>query len=156
MEARAGKRFSIEWYVVLRLLDLPSTHCSQTVQFCANNLKNITGRVLVQVSPSRVYDTEKVLEQCYAYDRAFAEAGVPRDRYAIKLSTTGPAMVAAEKLNKEGIRTLGTSLFSLPQAIAASQAGCLFISPYFNEVAAYSDDSLMHKGTDPAMTVCLP
>ncbi|KAJ5379860.1 uncharacterized protein N7496_002288 [Penicillium cataractarum] len=122
------------------------------VQFCANNIENISNRVLVQVSPSRVYDTEKVLEQCYAFDRAFKEVGISRDRYAIKISVTGPAMVAAAQLNKEGIRTLGTSLFSLPQAIAASQAGCLYISPYFNEVAAYSDESLMHKGNDPALT----
>lgn len=41
-------------------------------------------------------------------------------------------MCAAKILNAEGIRTLGTCLFSLPQAIAASQAGCLYISPYFN------------------------
>jgi transaldolase len=66
-------------------------------------------------------------------------------------------MSAAAQLNKEGIRVPGTSLFSLPRAIAASQAGCLYISPYFNEVAAYEDDSLMHKGSDPALTVgCYP
>ncbi|PYH92642.1 aldolase, partial [Aspergillus ellipticus CBS 707.79] len=61
-------------------------------------------------------------------------------------------MAAAAELNKQGLRTLGTSLFSLAQAVTASQAGCLYISPYFNEVAAYSDESLMHKGPDPAMT----
>lgn len=123
------------------------------VQFCANNIGNVTNRVLVQVSPSRVYDTERVLEQCYAFDRAFQDVGIGRDRYAIKISTTGPAMVAAAKLNKEGIRVLGTSLFSLAQAVAASQAGCLYISPYFNEVAAYSDSSLLFKGSDPALDV---
>ncbi|KAL3489937.1 aldolase [Aspergillus germanicus] len=124
----------------------------ETVQFCADNLRNIRERVLVQVSPRHVYDTEAVLKQCYAYDKAFKEAGVSRDQYAIKISVTGPSMVAAKKLNAEGIRILGTSVFSLAQAIAASQANCLFISPYFNEVAAYSDDSLMHKGKDPALT----
>jgi transaldolase len=127
--------------------------------------------VLVQISPRHVYDRQAVLAQAYAYDKAFKDVGISRDRYAIKISTTGPGMAAAKQLNQEGIRTLGTSLFSLAQAIAASQAGCLFISPYFNgksssilllflltlsnlEVAAYSDDSLMHKGSDPALTVC--
>lgn len=123
------------------------------VQFCANNIQNITNHVLIQISPSRVHTKEKVLEQAHAFDRAFRDAGISRDRYAMKISTTGPGMAAAAQLNKKGIRTLGTSLFSLPQAIAASQAGCLYISPYFNEVAAYEDDSLMHKGNDPAMTV---
>lgn len=120
-------------------------------QQCANNIKNITGRVLIQVSPRRVHDSNLVLEQAYSFDRAFKDLGIPRDRYAIKISVTGPAMVAAKKLNAEGIRTLGTSMFSLPQAIAATQADCLYISPYFNEVAAYSDDSLMYKGSDPAV-----
>ncbi|CAG9994406.1 unnamed protein product [Clonostachys byssicola] len=121
------------------------------VQFCANNIGNISNRVLVQVSPARIYNTDQVLEQCYAYDAAFKDAGISRDRYAIKIAATGPGMAAASILNKEGIRTLATSLFSLPQAIAASQAGCLYISPYLNEVAAYSDDSLMCKSDDPAM-----
>ncbi|KAJ5633621.1 hypothetical protein N7528_001463 [Penicillium herquei] len=121
------------------------------VQFCADNIKNITGRVLVQVSPSRVMSKERVLEQCYSFDRAFASHGISRDQYAIKISTTGPAMAAAAILRKQGIRVLGTSLFSLAQATAASQAGCLFISPYLNEVAAYSDDSLLHKSSDPAL-----
>src|ERR1700742_2397222 len=122
------------------------------VQFCADNIQNITNRVLVQISPGRVLSKDRVLEQAYAFDRAFKDAGIPRHRYAIKISTTGPAMAAAAQLSKEGICVLGTSLFSLPQAVAASQAGCIYISPYFNEVAAYSDESLMHKGSDPAMT----
>ena len=123
------------------------------VQQCANNITNITGRVLVQVSPRRVDDSKLVLEQAYAFDRAFNDLGITRDQYAIKISATGPAMVAAKELNEAGIRVLATSIFSLPQAVAASQARCLYISPYFNEVAAYSDDSLMHKGLDPALEV---
>ena len=55
-----------------------------------------------------------------------------RDRFCIKVPCTGPAMNAAKILNAEGIRTLGTSLFGLPQAIASSQSDCLYISPYFN------------------------
>lgn len=102
------------------------------VHFCAANLKNITGRVLVQVAPRHVYSKEAVLAYCYAYDTAFKEAGVSRDHYAIKMAVTGPAMAAATILNKQGIRTLGTSVFGLPQAIAASQAGCLYLSPYYN------------------------
>lgn len=120
------------------------------VQFCANNLKNITGRVLIQVAPRHVYDKQAVLDQCHGLDRAFREAGVSRDQYAIKMAVTGPSMAAAAELNKEGIRTLGTSVFGLPQAIAASQAECLFLSPYFNgesnmlrnPKAAYS----LHRG----------
>ena len=51
-------------------------------------------------------------------------------------------MIAAKKLSAEGIATLGTCLFGLPQALAASQAGTYYISPYFNEVRAHADKRL--------------
>lgn len=62
----------------------------------------------------------------------YATAGVSRDRFAIKLPFSGAAAAAARVLNAEGIRTLATGVFSLEQGIAASQSGCLFISPYYN------------------------
>lgn len=47
-------------------------------------------------------------------------------------------MLAANILESQhGISTLGTGLFSVPQALAAAQAGCLYISPYFNEILAH-------------------
>lgn len=55
-----------------------------------------------------------------------------RDRFAFKLPFSGSAASAARELNAEGLRTLATAVFSLEQGIAASQSGCLFISPYFN------------------------
>jgi transaldolase len=39
---------------------------------------------------------------------------------------------AAAQLKKEGIMTLGTCLFSVPQAVAASQAGMVAVSMYLN------------------------
>lgn len=99
---------------------------------CKNNIDNIRGRVLLQVLPSNAYNGEKVIEHARMYDREFASAGISRDRYCIKIPSTGPALAAAKTLEEEGIRTLGTALFGLPQAIACSQAGCLYISPYYN------------------------
>lgn len=99
---------------------------------CAANIDNIQGRVLLQTSPFHAYDTDKVVEHARAYAREFEKVGISKDRFCIKIPCTGPAMNAGPILLKEGIRTLGTSLFGLPQAIAASQAGCLYISPYYN------------------------
>ncbi|KAI1047330.1 hypothetical protein LB505_012686 [Fusarium chuoi] len=45
---------------------------------------------------------------------------------------TGPGLNAAKILQDEGISTLGTGVFSVAQAVACSQAGCLYISPYYN------------------------
>jgi len=117
---------------------------------CAENIGNIQGRVLLQTSPFHAYDTEKVVEHARAYARELDKVGISKDRFCIKIPCTGPAMNAGPILLKEGIRTLGTSLFSLPQAIAASQAGCLYISPYYNEVRAHADLALWPNVDDPA------
>lgn len=99
---------------------------------CKKNIDSIRGRVLLQTIPSKAYDTQATLEHARLYDKEFAQAGIGRDRYCIKIPATAPALNAAKILSQEGIPTLGTALFGLPQAIACSQAGCLYISPYYN------------------------
>lgn len=120
------------------------------VLMCKANIDNIRGRVLLQVRPSEAYDTEKVLEHARMYAREFESVGISKDRFCIKIPSTGPALNACRILKQEGIQTLGTALFSLPQAIAASQAGCLYISPYYNETRAHNDRSLWPDVEDPA------
>lgn len=104
----------------------------QAVLMCKKNINSIRGRVLLQTLPSNAYKTQETLDHARLYDREFAKAGIGRDRYCIKIPSTGPALNAAKILSSEGIPTLGTALFSLPQAIACSQAGMLYISPYYN------------------------
>ncbi|KAF2099537.1 aldolase [Rhizodiscina lignyota] len=122
-----------------------------TVQMCARNVPYLSGHVLVQTSPRHINDRTAIIDQCYSFAKAFDEAGVPKDRFAIKLPFTGSAASAAVQLNTEGIRTLATAVFGLEQALAASQSKCLFISPYYNEIAAYEDVSLRINNPDPAM-----
>lgn len=55
-----------------------------------------------------------------------------RDRVCIKIPVTPESVVACAQLTSLGIKTLGTCLFSVAQAVAASQAGCLYVAPYFN------------------------
>lgn len=104
----------------------------QSVLLCKANIDNIQGRVLLQTSPFHAYDTDKVVAHARSYAAEFEKVGISKDRFCIKIPSTGPALNAGPILLKDGIRTLGTSLFGLPQAIAASQAGCLYISPYYN------------------------
>ncbi|KAJ7347085.1 hypothetical protein DFH08DRAFT_870221 [Mycena albidolilacea] len=118
---------------------------------CAENIGNIQGRVLLQTSPFHAYDTEKVVQHARQYAVELEKVGITKDRLCIKIPATGPAMNACRILLDEGIRTLGTSLFSVVQAIAASQAGCLYISPYFNEIPAHNDRSLWPATEDPAL-----
>jgi transaldolase len=105
---------------------------SQAVLMCKKNIDSIQGRVLLQTLPSKAYDTQATLDHARLYDKEFARAGISRERFCIKIPSTGPALNAAKILSTEGIPTLGTALFSLAQAIACSQAGMLYISPYYN------------------------
>ncbi|KAF7560694.1 hypothetical protein G7046_g3459 [Stylonectria norvegica] len=120
------------------------------VLMCKKNIDNISGRVLLQTLPSKAYDTKFTLDHARLYASEFARAGISRDRFCIKIPSTGPALNAAKILSAEGIPTLGTALFGLPQAIACSQAGMLYISPYFNETQAHDDLSLWPDVEDPA------
>ncbi|EHY52577.1 hypothetical protein ABEF92_005178 [Exophiala dermatitidis] len=121
------------------------------VALCARNVPYLSGRVLLQVSLRHLNDREAIIKQCRSFAEGFKGAGVPRDRFAIKLPFSGSAASAAAQLNAEGIRTLATTVFSLEQAIAASQSNCLFISPYYNEIAAHLDPSLRPNVSDPAL-----
>ncbi|GAC71204.1 transaldolase [Moesziomyces antarcticus T-34] len=109
-----------------------------SVRLCSLNLPNIAGRALLQASPANAYNAEGIVKHALAYCREFEAVGISKDRFCIKILTTGPGMLAAQILEKQhGISTLGTGLFSVPQALAAAQAGCLYISPYFNEILAH-------------------
>ncbi|OAA65818.1 Aldolase-type TIM barrel [Niveomyces insectorum RCEF 264] len=120
------------------------------VLMCKKNIDMISGRVLLQTLPSKAYDTEFTLSHARLYDSEFRRAGISRDRFCIKIPSTGPALNAAKILQQEGIQTLGTALFGVPQAVACSQAGCLYISPYYNETRAHDLPELWPNVKDPA------
>ncbi|AAW41950.1 transaldolase, putative [Cryptococcus deneoformans JEC21] len=121
-----------------------------TARFAKRVIPYIQGRVLAQTTPTKAFDKDAIISHARAYDKAFQAEGISRDRYCVKVPATTAGVQAAKILNEEGIRTLGTSLFSLAQAIACSQAGMLSISPYYNEVRAHVDSSLWPDVADPA------
>lgn len=102
------------------------------MHLCKRNIDLIKGRVLVQTSPSAAYNFQETLDHARIYVSEFEKAGIPKNRYCIKIMATGPGLNAAKILQDEGISTLGTGVFSVIQAVACSQAGCLYISPYYN------------------------
>ncbi|WVQ69764.1 hypothetical protein V866_008021 [Kwoniella sp. B9012] len=125
-------------------------HTVLSVRFAKRVLPYIQGRVLVQASPRNAYNRDAIEAHVRAYDKVFQEEGIPRERFMVKVPSTSAGVQAAAVLNAEGIRTLGTSLFSLPQAIACSQAGMHSISPYFNECPAHVDPSIWPDVEDVA------
>ncbi|KAL7956608.1 hypothetical protein V8C34DRAFT_326078 [Trichoderma compactum] len=121
------------------------------IALTARNIPLLSGRVLIQTSLRHISSSSSTIAHARTLASLYHQAGVPRDRFAIKIPFSGPAAAAARVLNAEGIRTLATSVFSLEQGIAASQSGCLFISPYYNEIAAHLDSSLRLASEDPAL-----
>ncbi|KKA30854.1 hypothetical protein TD95_000717 [Thielaviopsis punctulata] len=138
------------------------------VLICKSVLPHITGRVFLQTRTCHAYDAQATLLYARQIAAEMDRAGIGLDRYGIKIPITGPAMLAARDLQGDGITVLGTTLFNVPQAIAASQAGCFYVAPYFNgmflcivekngadtsmgiELLAHSDSSVWPQSDDPA------
>jgi transaldolase len=99
---------------------------------CKENIDTIQGRVLVQTSPSQAHHTDQTIAHAREYAREFEQRGISRNRFCIKVPATAAGVIAMQQLSEEGIPVLGTAIFSVEQAIACSQAGCMYISPYFN------------------------
>ncbi|KAF4950021.1 hypothetical protein FGADI_8467 [Fusarium gaditjirri] len=126
--------------------------CSRlAVKLCERNIGLIKGRVLVQTSPSAAYNFQETLDHARLYVSEFEKAGIPKNRDCIKIMATGPGLNAAKILQEEGITTLGTGAFSIAQAVACSQAGCSYISPYYNDIRIHLNPSLWPDVKDPAL-----
>ncbi|KAI0361615.1 aldolase [Trametes cingulata] len=110
----------------------------------------LTGRVHAQASPSAAYDTEATIRHAKKLVALFEAHGIPKSRVCIKIPTTPESVVACNYLERLGIRTLATCLFSVPQAMAAHQAGCLYVAPYFNELRVHFEPGVWKEYQDTA------
>ncbi|PHH54837.1 Transaldolase [Ceratocystis fimbriata CBS 114723] len=119
-------------------------------KLCANNLPYLRGRVFLQTRPADAFDATATLKYARQIAAEFARLGVGCDRYAIKIPITGAGMTVAKALRADGVASLGTVLLNVDQAIAASQAGCYYVSPYFNEIKAHVDRTVWPELRDPA------
>lgn len=59
---------------------------------CKGDIGNTKGRVLLPDLPSNAYDGQKVLEHSRLYARDFEKVGIPKDRFCIKIPSTGPTL----------------------------------------------------------------
>ncbi|KAI4525044.1 aldolase [Schizophyllum commune Loenen D] len=111
----------------------------------------LTGNVHAQTSPSTAYSTPATVAHAKKLVSLFNDvAGIPKERACIKIPVSAESAVACAELKKEGIQTLGTCLFSLDQALAAHQAGCTYVAPYFNELRVHFEPSTWREFADPA------
>jgi transaldolase len=79
-------------------------------------LKVIPGRISTEVDARLSFDTDAVLKRAHRLIELYEKAGIGRDRVLIKIASTWEGIRAAEILEKEGIQTNLTLLFSFAQA----------------------------------------
>ncbi|CAM5579126.1 Transaldolase [Stutzerimonas stutzeri] len=75
----------------------------------------------------------------------YEQAGIGRERVLIKIAATWEGIRAAEQLEKAGIQTNLTLLFSFTQAVACAEAGIFLISPFVGRIY---DWYKKHEGRD--------
>ncbi|WP_312933922.1 transaldolase [Pseudomonas sp.] len=97
-------------------------------------LKAIPGRISTEVDARLSFDEAALLNKARHLIELYDKAGVGRDRVLIKLASTWEGIRAAEKLEKEGIQTNLTLLFSFAQAQACADAGVFLISPFVGRI----------------------
>ena len=104
------------------------------VLFGREILRHIQGRVSTEVDARLSFDAAGTIAKARRFIELYGEAGVPKDRVLVKVSTTWEGIRAAEQLEREGIRCNMTLLFSFAQAVACAEAGVTLISPFVGRI----------------------
>ncbi len=104
------------------------------VRFGVEILKHVPGRVSTEVDARLSFDTAATLMRARRIMALYAEQGIGRDRVLIKIAATWEGIQAAAELEREGIHTNLTLLFSFAQAVACGQARVQLISPFVGRI----------------------
>lgn len=94
----------------------------------------IPGRISTEVDARLSFDTEATLQRAHRLIDLYDQQGVGRERVLIKIASTWEGIRAAEQLEREGIQTNLTLLFSFAQAAACADAGVFLISPFVGRI----------------------
>src|SRR5216110_3262956 len=104
------------------------------VQFGTDILEIVPGRVSTETDARLSYDVDGSINKARRLVQLYEEHKIPRERVLIKIASTWEGLLAAEQLQKEGIRCNLTLLFSLPQAVRAAEARVQLISPFVGRI----------------------
>jgi transaldolase len=104
------------------------------VQFGCDILEIVPGRVSTETDARLSYDVEGSIKKARTLIKLYEERKIPRERVLIKIASTWEGLLAAEQLQKEGIRCNLTLMFSLVQAVRAAEANVQLISPFVGRI----------------------
>ncbi|MSP35162.1 MAG: transaldolase [Limnohabitans sp.] len=129
------------------------------VRFGCEILKTIPGRVSTEVDARLSFDTAATLARARRLMSLYEAQGISRQRVLIKIAATWEGIQAAAELEREGIHTNLTLLFSFAQAVACGQAKVQLISPFVGRIydwykktaGAAWDEALNAGANDPGV-----
>ena len=129
------------------------------VRFGCEILKTIPGRVSTEVDARLSFDTAATLARARRLMSLYEAQGISRQRVLIKIAATWEGIQAAAELEREGIHTNLTLLFSFAQAVACGQAKVQLISPFVGRIydwykktaGAAWDETLNAGANDPGV-----
>ncbi len=104
------------------------------VRFGVEILSIIPGRVSTEVDARLSFDTSATVTRAERLIDLYQAQGVHIDRVLIKVAATWEGIAAAEQLERCGIHTNLTLLFSFCQAVACGQAKVQLISPFVGRI----------------------
>jgi len=104
------------------------------VRFGCEILSIIPGRVSTEVDARLSFDTAATVARGERLIALYQAQGIASERVLIKVASTWEGIKAAEQLERKGIRTNLTLLFSFCQAVACGQAKVQLISPFVGRI----------------------
>jgi transaldolase len=104
------------------------------VRFGREILALIPGRVSTEVDARLSFDAAATVARAKRILALYRAEGMDTGRVLIKIAATWEGIQAAAALEREGIHTNLTLLFSFAQAVACGQAGVKLISPFVGRI----------------------
>jgi transaldolase len=104
------------------------------VRFGCEILSIIPGRVSTEVDARLSFDTNATVARGERLIELYQAQGIHSDRVLVKVASTWEGIQAAEQLERKGIHTNLTLLFSFCQAVACGQAKVQLISPFVGRI----------------------
>src|ERR1700756_5599447 len=119
------------------------------VQFGCDILQIVPGRVSTETDARLSFNIEGSIKKAKRLIQLYQERKIPRERVLIKIASTWEGLLAAEQLQKEGIRCNLTLMFSLPQAVRAGEAKVQLILPFVGRIYDWYKKEMKRDYTGP-------
>jgi len=120
------------------------------VNFGAEILKIIPGRVSTEVDARLSFDTEAMVQKGQKLIKLYLDAGIDKERILIKLASTWEGVQAARILESQfGIHCNMTLIFNFYQGVACADAGATLISPFVGRIMDWFVANTDKKSYEP-------